>query len=393
MIGYARTGPHPVGDDVRLRRVADVESVAIADEFVLYRASTNTSWVCNRLAGLVWLSLDGEDTLGALWNDIAEEFGVDPEQVRSDFLPVLQTWTREGVVETSEEPWDPAQMVGDLFRGGAERWRRLPLPPNECGKAMPDRWPHRLTVEVDGTAVTVGADDPTVIAALRPWAVDLDPDFVDYGLILDPQPVPGYPARALPALHHGCEPVFRLNDTAVLRRAFGRVVASFARPAGAHEVRIALMPLVRDGRALLVPPAHAGAVSPHRYRQAGIEPVYTTSCVIDAATWTVRWDTALADDRDPAAPTGPLPIVDWWLPAADPEYLMSPGEALAHVMRLSVAVTADVTLPAAARLVADHPPRLAPLAPDRYTEALALKWADAMRAELLDAFVAGLDAA
>jgi hypothetical protein len=245
------------------------------------------------------------------------------------------------------------------------------------------------------SVLTVASDDPAVVEALRPWQLDLDTELVDYILQLDPPNGARSGRRGLPTITRGCQPLFRIRDRRELRRAFWRLLASFARTQDPSEVRIQLMPLVREGRALLVPPSHAGAISHRWYAKAGITPIYTAACVMDADGWTVGVDAPLVTEpnADGGARDG-IPILDGWLPAAVPDYDLPRGEALAHVMRLAVGVDDDNVgdvLRAASRLVSERLPGLAPVAPDRYIEALSLSWVDVMRREVFDAIVERFD--
>jgi hypothetical protein len=385
-----------VGPETVLRRVPDVAWTPIADEIVVHRVLTTTSWVLNPMAGLVWQCLDGESSVEEILGDVAEVFAVNEAHVRDDFLPILEVWVREGIAEEPARPFDPVTALKDVRLAGFDRYRRIELAPNDCNKALKSRWPYHLAIEVDGAVLTVASDDPAVVEALRPWQLDLDTELVDYILQLDPPTGARTGHRGLPTITRGCQPLFRIRDRMELRRAFWRLLASFARTQHPSEVRIQLMPLVHEGRALLVPPSHAGAISHRWYAKAGITPIYTAASVIDADGWTVRTDASLVAEPDTnGGALDGIPILDWWLPAAVPDYDLPRGEALAHVMRLAVGVDDDNAgdvLRAASRLVSECLPGLAPVAPDRYTEALSRSWADVMRREVFDAIVARFEA-
>src|SRR5437879_660533 len=104
------------------------------------------------------------------------------------------------------------------------------------------------------------------MAALEPWRIDHVGEPTDYCLELAPTAPDAGKPRPLPGLYHGSTALLRSSDTARLTTTLLRVLASHDRPAGAHQVRVALMPVIRDGVAMLVPRASMGAV-PDRWLQ------------------------------------------------------------------------------------------------------------------------------
>lgn len=82
-----------------LAPAADVASVAIGDEIVVYRVTDAASLVLNSTAGLLWQCLDGASSLQDIFDDIAAAFGADRAGVEKDCGPVLGTWLAEGLVK------------------------------------------------------------------------------------------------------------------------------------------------------------------------------------------------------------------------------------------------------------------------------------------------------
>lgn len=224
-------------------------------------------------------------------------------------------------------------------------------------------WPHSISIGLDGKAIAVGTDAPEVVEALDPWRIPDMGEPTDYCLELHPIPSrPGQP-RPLPGLYHGSTALLRTQDTARLTTALLRVLASHDRPAADDQVRVALMPVVRDGVALLAPPATIAAV-PDRWLLAHeIEPVYTVSSLIDAGPGQVVVDPPLGVDHQGSDPA----LRAWWLPPQPWDEPLSPGFAVAEVMTLVTDVTvgnAASRLRAVAALVERAHPAFAPTGVD-----------------------------
>lgn len=73
--------------------------VATGDEVVVYRVAGGASLVLNSTAGLLWQCLDNTSRLADIFDDLADAFGADRDQVEKDCLPVLRTWLGENLVE------------------------------------------------------------------------------------------------------------------------------------------------------------------------------------------------------------------------------------------------------------------------------------------------------
>lgn len=248
-------------------------------------------------------------------------------------------------------------------------------------------WPHHIVIGVDAAAITVASDDPSFIESLEPWRIELDTDLVDFLLELDPSRSKDRPGRRyLPRLRNGSCDLFRLRDTDLLTLVTRRVLASFGVPEAPGQVRVGLMPVVCGAKALLVPPTHGGAISHRWYESRGLVPVYGVSSVVDIEAWSVRVDPPLGSVYE-AEPEW-YPLLDWWLPSVDPTAGLTPGHAVAQVMRLVTGVAeanAGAVLATVARAVECHLPGLAPVAPDYLVEQLDPRNATELREGLITA--------
>lgn len=226
-------------------------------------------------------------------------------------------------------------------------------------------WPHSISIGVGATAISIGTDASEVIARLEPWRILDVGGPIDYCLELQPTaPRAGKP-RPLPGLYHGSKALVRSRDGDRLTAALLRILGSHARPAGDGQVRIALMPVVRDGVALLAPSATIGALSDRWLVAQGIEALYTVSSLVDARTARVLVDPPLGGDDDPVTPT----FGGWWLPPSGGDGALSPGFAVAEAMRLVSGVTA-ANAASALRTVATLVERIHPDFAPRTVEAV-----------------------
>jgi hypothetical protein len=216
-----------------------------------------------------------------------------------------------------------------------------------------------MTIGVGGKAIAVGTDSPEVMARLEQWGIDQVGEPTDYCLELSPAtPGAGRP-RPLPGLYHGSTALLRSRDTDRLTATLLRVLASHGRPPADHQVRLTLMPVIRDRVAMLVPRASIGAVPDRWLLAEGIEAVYTVSSLVDADSAQVLIDPPLGSDEEPGAVT----FGGWWLPPRYWDGALSPGFAVAEVMTLVTGVNAAnaaSTLRAVARLVERTQPVFAP---------------------------------
>jgi len=231
-------------------------------------------------------------------------------------------------------------------------------------------WPHPITIGLEGTAISIGTDDPEVVARLEPWRI---PDVgypIDYCLELHPAAVGRGQPRSLPGLYHGSTTLLRSRDAARLITTFLRVLGSHARPATEGQVRVGLMPIVRDGLAFLAPSASIGAVLDRWMAAQGIEAIHTVSSLVDADRAQVLVDPPLGSDDAPMAST----FVGWWLQPTGWDEVLSPGFAVAEVMDMVTGVTAAnaaSSLRSVATLVERAHPDFAPTTLDGLKEGLA----------------------
>lgn len=86
----------------------DVAWVEIDGEVVAFDPVHTRSYVLNATAGLIWKLLDGSDAIEVLAADLAEAFGADPEQVRSDVVTTVRRFGRQGLLlgVTGDDPVD-----------------------------------------------------------------------------------------------------------------------------------------------------------------------------------------------------------------------------------------------------------------------------------------------
>lgn len=273
-------------------------------------------------------------------------------------------------------------------------WRRLGNPPNDCGNATLEGWPYHSVVEVDGTRLVVASDDPGFIDSLAPWSIDAGdaPLLVDFALQVDPPRSDLRPRglHYLPRVRHGSCDLFRVREVDTLTTAVRRILNAFSVPLGPTQLRLELVPLLRDGVALLVPPSHVGAISHRWYLDAGIEPVYTVSSVVDLESWTVRVDPPLGGPGEATDDVAArwYPVLDWWIPSMDTSVELTPGHGVAQVMRLVIGVdesNAASVLQRVRDAVEARLPGLAPVPPDYVVEQLGPQVATKLRRELFDA--------
>lgn len=217
-------------------------------------------------------------------------------------------------------------------------------------------------VGVGDTAISVGTDDPDVIAMLEPWRIDETAELVDYAVRLNRVDATARTGpRDFPYLRHGSRDIARSRDPQVLIDALMRILGSYERPAQPGQVRLALMPLVRNGVALLAPESHVGTI-PERWMKArDITRYLSISSLVDLPSLTVLVEPRLGSDDEPIA----IPLAAWWFASYDPEREFTPGGAVALAMGIAEGKhegNALELLTGLVGLVSQLPPGLAPLA-------------------------------
>jgi hypothetical protein len=78
-------------------RRPSVHAVELDGEAVLLDEDNDRVHLLNATAALVWSGLDGAATVGQLGADLGRHFGVDPEEILSEVVPVLKHFVAEGV--------------------------------------------------------------------------------------------------------------------------------------------------------------------------------------------------------------------------------------------------------------------------------------------------------
>ena len=90
-----------------------VASVELDGESVLLDEETGHTHLLNPTATVVWQSFDGQTTINALVDDLAEAFGIDRAVVYEDVLNLVRQLGQQGLLhgiaaETSVAPEAPA---------------------------------------------------------------------------------------------------------------------------------------------------------------------------------------------------------------------------------------------------------------------------------------------
>lgn len=220
-----------------------------------------------------------------------------------------------------------------------------------------------MVVGVGGRAVCVGVDDESLLERLRPWQIDFPTSLVDYGLELSPGQ-PDDVIRPLPRLAHGTCDLVRSHDQGALTQALFRILGSLQTEPKPGSVRLRLMPLIYEGRALLVPVDHGGRISARWYERRGITPVYSVTTVVDTTSLSVVIDPELGASSSDSIR---YPLMGWWLPSGDPTAALTPGFAVAFAMAMVDRVDGS-SLGDIAALVDRMPPALVPKALDHVLE-------------------------
>lgn len=217
-------------------------------------------------------------------------------------------------------------------------------------------------VGVGDTAISVGTDDADVIAMLEPWRIDETAELVDYGIRLNRTgELERGAKRDFPFLRNGSRDMARSRDPQVVIDSLLRILGSFERPTQPGQVRLALLPLVRNGGALLVPESQVAGI-PERWMHArAITRYVALSTLVDARSPAVVIEPLLGSNADPIT----VPLIGWWFSTYDPDQSFTPGSAVALAMGICECKTeanAKATLTSLVGLVHRLPPGLTPLA-------------------------------
>jgi hypothetical protein len=181
-------------------------------------------------------------------------------------------------------------------------------------------WPHLITLGLGDTAVVIATDDDSLVTVLTPWTLadsaGLDLQTVDFTAELHPV-APGHRAipRTIPAVRHGACVLERSTDIVELRTGLLRVLQSLHQEVPEGCVRVAGMPLMRNGRVELAT-LRAGADGNRALRRRGFQPICAGSVVVDPHAMTVQIPPPLGSAELPTD----APLHAWWseLPDAQP---------------------------------------------------------------------------
>lgn len=88
--------------------------------------------VLDPTSAVLWQCLDGVSPLSAVFDDIAEAFGVAAEQVAADCLPVIGSWLHASIASMVQGGVDGAAASWPVVEPSTagRTWRRLVDPPN-----------------------------------------------------------------------------------------------------------------------------------------------------------------------------------------------------------------------------------------------------------------------
>ena len=109
---------------------------AVAGAEVVVRVpAVAATHVLDPTSAVLWQCLDGVSPLGVVFDDIAEAFGVSPQQVAADCLPVIGSWLHASIASIASiadhaadgaaASWPPMVPAPS-----GRTWRRLVDPPN-----------------------------------------------------------------------------------------------------------------------------------------------------------------------------------------------------------------------------------------------------------------------
>lgn len=98
-------------------------------EAVVHVPALSATHVLDPTAAMLWQCLDGVSTMGEIFGDMAEVFGVTPDVIERDCLPVVRSWFQAGiaVVPGSTAPSIELPVTGT---NAGRTWRRLVDPPS-----------------------------------------------------------------------------------------------------------------------------------------------------------------------------------------------------------------------------------------------------------------------
>ena len=86
-----------------IRATQDQVSSDLAGEAVILHLNSGVYYGVNEVGARIWNSIQQQKTVNDLQGMLLEEYEVEPEQLRSDTLPLLQQLAAEGLIEVKNE--------------------------------------------------------------------------------------------------------------------------------------------------------------------------------------------------------------------------------------------------------------------------------------------------
>jgi hypothetical protein len=86
-----------------IRATQDQVSSDLAGEAVILHLNSGVYYGVNEVGARIWNSIQQQKTVNDLQGMLLEEYEVEPEQLRSDTLPLLQKLAAEGLIEVKNE--------------------------------------------------------------------------------------------------------------------------------------------------------------------------------------------------------------------------------------------------------------------------------------------------
>ena len=86
-----------------IRATQDQVSSDLAGEAVIPHLNSGVYYGVNEVGARIWNSIQQQKTVNDLQGMLLEEYEVEPEQLRSDTLPLLQQLAAEGLIEVKNE--------------------------------------------------------------------------------------------------------------------------------------------------------------------------------------------------------------------------------------------------------------------------------------------------
>ena len=82
-------------------RRAGLASAELDGELLLFEEDTGTIHVLNATAAEVWSCFDGVATVGEIVAELASAYGVDPQTVEADVVPLLAQLSEEALLDVN----------------------------------------------------------------------------------------------------------------------------------------------------------------------------------------------------------------------------------------------------------------------------------------------------